>query len=307
MENNLSLYRIFHTTATIGNISTAAKLLYISQPAVSKAISKLEQNLNTALFIRTPKGVTLTYEGELLFEHTRIAFDALSLGENQLQRSIELGGGHIRIGVSTTLCKFVLLPYLKEFISDNPYIKISIECQSTYRTLQLLDAGKVDIGLIGKPENAKECIKNQSFCSIGDIEDIFVTTQSYLEHLKIRESGAAPFLPTDTHSIFQNATLMLLDKENMTRQYIDSFFAEQRINPNQLIEVTTMDLLIDFAKIGLGIACVIKDFVKEELHNGTLIQISSEVPIPARTIGFAYAPENTSSSAINRFISYVMK
>ena len=76
------------------------------------------------------------------------AFETLTLGEDKLKRSIDLGVGHLQIGVSSTLCKFVLLPYLKEFIRQNPHISISINCQSTNETLDLLDENKIDIGLI---------------------------------------------------------------------------------------------------------------------------------------------------------------
>lgn len=299
MENNLSLYRIFYATAQSGNISNAAKSLYISQPAVSKAISKLEQNLNVVLFTRSPKGVQLTYEGELLFDKIRIAFDSIELGEEQIRRTTELGGGHIKIGVSTTLCKYVLLPYLQEFIAQNPHVKITINCQSTYHTLHLLEDGKIDIGFVGIPKDIKESMKHLNFVKTGEIEDVFVTTRNYMNNLKIRISD-------HSHpSILQNATLMLLDKPNMTRQYIDAYFAEHHFEPGQLIEVTTMDLLIDFAKIGLGVACVIKDFVKKELESKELIQVPLKVSIPKRSIGFAIPKSSVAAGATERFASFI--
>ncbi len=299
MENNLSLYKIFYAAAVNGNISNAAKSLYISQPAVSKAISKLEQNLNVILFTRSPKGVQLTYEGELLFEKVRAAFESIELGEEQLRRTTELGGGHIKVGGSTTLCKYVLLPYLQEFIEENPHIKFTINCQSTYQTLQLLEEGKIDIGFIGIPKETKEHLKNLNFVKTGEIEDVFVTTKSYLDNLKIRTTD-------DSHSsMLQNATLMLLDKPNMTRPYIDAYFAEHHFEPGQLIEVTTMDLLIDFSKIGLGVACVIKDFVKKELESKELIQVPLKVSIPKRSIGFALPKANISSNATERFAAFI--
>ena len=70
MDQNLSQYRIFYAVAKAGNISRAAKELYISQPAISKSISKLEDSLNTVLFTRNSRGVQLTDEGQVLFEHT---------------------------------------------------------------------------------------------------------------------------------------------------------------------------------------------------------------------------------------------
>lgn len=297
MENNLSLYRIFYAAALSGNISNAAKSLYISQPAVSKAISKLEQNLDTVLFTRSPKGVCMTYEGELLFEKVKAAFEAIELGEEQLRRTSELGGGHIKIGVSTTLCKYVLLPYLQSFIEENPHVKFTINCQSTYQTLQLLEEGRIDIGFIGKPRDTKEYLKNLDFMKIGEIEDVFVTTKSYLDNLKIRTADSSH------SSVLKNATLMLLDKPNLTRQYIDAYFLEHHFEPSQLIEVTTMDLLIDFAKIGLGVACVIKSFVKKELESKELIQVPLKVSIPKRNIGFAVPRTGIVSNATERFLS----
>ncbi len=70
---------------------------------------------------------------------------------------------------------------------------------------------------------------------------------------------------------YKSATLMLLDKENMTRQYIDDYFQENHISLQDIIEVSNMDLVIEMAKVSLGVGCVIKDFVKEELQNGTLL------------------------------------
>ena len=110
MNQNLSSYRIFYTVAAAGNISKAAKALYISQPAISKSIQKLEDGLGCRLFSRSSRGVVLTEEGTLLFEHVRAAFETLTLGEEKLKRSIELGVGHLKIGVSSTLCKYILLP-----------------------------------------------------------------------------------------------------------------------------------------------------------------------------------------------------
>ena len=167
MEQNLSLYYIFHIVAEKRNISQAAKELYISQPAISKSISKLETNLNTILFKRNSRGVTLTAEGELLYGYTKKAFQALNTGEKTLARRQALGISQLRIGVSTTLCKYILLPYLQRFISSYPHVRISIACQSTYQTLALLDENKIDIGLVGEPSAQKTIIFNH--CSLFSI------------------------------------------------------------------------------------------------------------------------------------------
>lgn len=292
MNQNLSSYRIFYTVANTGNISKAAKELYISQPAISKSIQKLEESVGCKLFSRSSRGVVLTDEGKLLYEHVSEAFEALTMGEEKLKRSIELGVGHLKIGVSSTLCKYLLLPYLKEFIRQNPHISISISCQSTNDTLKLLEDNKIDIGLIGKPEN----LKNIHFDFLEEIEDIFVAAKDYLRNLKARG--------IQKDHILQSSTLMLLDKNNMTRQYIDDYLQENQIIIKDSIDISDMDLLIDFARIGVGVACVIKNFVREDLENGTLMEIPLGFPIHKREVGFAYKTTTKPSKSLAEFIHF---
>ena len=292
MNQNLSSYRIFYTVANTGNISKAAKELYISQPAISKSIKKLEESVRCKLFSRSSRGVVLTDEGKLLYEHVSEAFETLTMGEEKLKRSIELGVGHLKIGVSSTLCKYLLLPYLKEFIRQNPHISISISCQSTNDTLKLLEDNKIDIGLIGKPEN----LKNIHFDFLEEIEDIFVAAKDYLRNLKARG--------IQKDHILQSSTLMLLDKNNMTRQYIDDYLQENQIIIKDSIDISDMDLLIDFARIGVGVACVIKNFVREDLENGTLVVIPLGFPIHKREVGFAYKTTTKPSKSLAEFIHF---
>ena len=113
MEQHLSLYRIFYTVANTGNISQAAKQLYNSQPAISKSISRLEESLGVTLFSRSSRGVTLTEEGRILYQHVRAAFEAIDTGEEQIRRMTALDMGNLHIGVSNTLCKFIFRLLLK--------------------------------------------------------------------------------------------------------------------------------------------------------------------------------------------------
>ena len=291
MDQNLSQYRIFYAVAKAGNISRAAKELYISQPAISKSISKLEDSLNTVLFTRNSRGVQLTDEGQVLFEHTRDAFEELAKGEQELKRIREFNMGHIRIGVSNTLCRFIMVKYLKGFIEQYPHIKITIESQPTTQTLSMLEQQRIDIGLVVEQKSAK----SMNFIPVMDIEDIFVATPSYLENLKLREGA-------DT-DVFQSGNLMLLDKNNITRHYIDDYMSVNEIVANNLLEVTTMDLLIEFARIGLGIGCVIKEFVKEDLDSGRLTQLKLDTPLHKRTVGFLWQSSRT-SKALDTFIRF---
>jgi len=138
--------------------------------------------------------------------------------------------------------------------------------------------------------------KDLAFIPVMDIQDTFVTTPAYLNNLYVREGK-------DTN-IFETGNIMLLDQSNMTRHHVDDYMSENHIVPRQVLEVTTMDLLIEFVKIGLGVACVIKELVQKELDNGTLVELPLEIPIHRRTIGFAYHPANQAMS-LKTFLEFL--
>ena len=129
-----------------------------------------------------------------------------------------------------------------------------------------------------------------------DIEDIFVATNEYLKHINDRGIKG--------DAILSNATLMLLDKNNMTRQYIDDYLTENHIEVAESIDASNMDLLIEFAKIGVGIACVIKSFVTKELENGSLVEVQMPFPIHNREVGFAYKEHTTPTKTLQSFIDF---
>ena len=291
METNLSLYRIFLSTAECENISAAARKLYISQPAVSKAISKLESNLGIKLFARVPKGVMLTNEGKVLYEKVKLAFQSIEAGEDQVKNMLSGESGQLRIGASNTLIKNALLPYLSEFRKIYPQIHLAVESQSSYKTLSMLSEGKIDIGLIGLTNDFKSLPDNIKYTQISEIEDIFVANPEYINNLPNKD-------------IINHASFLMLDEENLTRKYIDHYLLSNNIEANRIIEATSMDLLVDFAKIGLGIACVIKQFIKDELQTGSLLETSIGIRIPKRSIGFVYYPDSLPSEAVKKFVEH---
>lgn len=363
MISNLNNYVIFHTVAKTGNISKAASQLYISQPAISKSISKLEAELGTALFSRSSRGVVLTEEGQVLYEYVERAFDSLNMGEENLKNYKELGIGHIRIGVSTSLCKHILLDYLKDFIRENPNIKFSIDCHSTINTIKLLRNEDIDIGLICNTELPKGIV----YSPVREIHDVFVASPEYLDNFYERANEKAHysfaddlpnnikgnFIPllssgltsvtgedapvpnhdkkskdtrhssgisaSDTISdsintdisnisavdILENSNLMVLEEANVTRTHVDEYLRSQGISCSQVLEINNMDLLIDFAAIGMGVASVVREFAQEQLDSGVITELPLDTPIPSRTVGFAYSGVRNQSTAMRKFMEWV--
>jgi DNA-binding transcriptional LysR family regulator len=274
MNIDLELYKVFYTVACYKSISKAAEALYISQPAISKSIMKIENDMGVILFSRNSRGVKLTEEGKVLFEYIQKAMNEISIGERLLTKLKKKEEGTIKLGVSTTLCRYFLIPILKGFIEQYPHIQIKIINKTTLETLELLDEGKIDLGLVSC---APYC-ESYSITELLEIQDVFVCGKEYLETKGITEA-------TD---IFSKSNLMLLEEDNISRKYIDQYFTQNNIEVKPDIQISNMDLLIEFAKIGLGVTCVIKDFIRKELAEGSLVEIPITPSIPKRTIDIVY-------------------
>lgn len=294
MEQNLNLYQTFYEVARCHSFSVAAKNLYITQPAVSKSISKLEETTGAVLFLRSSRGISLTPEGELLYRHVENAMLALQTGETLLKSAASPGIQRLTIGVSTTLCKYVLLPLLKTFMAEHPNIKIMISCRSTYETVSALQNGTIDIGLVGIPEKGLEGKHSVSYLPLKNIEDVFVATETYL----------IPFHKQISEDFFHEASFIMLDRENISRKHADAFLYNHHIQLKNIIEVNNMDLSIEFARAGLGVACVIRDFVKKDIEKGILREINLQHRIPKREIGFAYSSKTPVSNAMEALMQY---
>ncbi len=267
--SNLNRYEIFICAAECGSISGAAKRLFISQPAVSASIKKLEESLGCTLFIRKSKGIELTESGRQLYTGASTALKSLYETENNLRRRIEIN--HLRIAASNVLCKYMLMPYLKRFTEKNPAADVSITCTSSAQAEVLLRECKIDVALMAKPDDTASL----NYYPLGKIRDIFVCTPSYLEKL-------------GNENVFENGNIMLLNKENVSRMHVDRYCDENEIVPRHVLEVNDMDLLIEFAKIGIGISCVVKQFVEKELNCGDLVEVKLKASIPQREAGFLY-------------------
>jgi len=293
MNIDLNLYRVFFTVASYKNISRAAEILFVSQPAVSKSIKTLENSLKVTLFSRSSKGVTLTPEGEILFNHIKNAFAEFSLGEHILEKLKNKEMGNINLGVSTTIGKSYFLPKFQAFIKEYPYFKIKIVNKPTFDTIKLVQEEKLDLGIIALNSNESDL----EFIRLWEMHDILVASINYLESLNIESID----------DIFTKGSFMFLEKPNATREFLDNYFIKHNLNIIPDIEASNMDFLIECAKIGLGITSVVKEFLHSDLENKNLIELPLDVPIPPRYIGVIYKDSSSLSIATKTLIDFLRK
>ena len=283
MEQSLSQYKTFYEVAKSENISKASRILLISQPAVSKSIKKLESSLGIKLFDRTTVGLNLTAEGKLLYEHLTSAFNQINDAELKLKTFSNINFGHIRIGASQSLIKHLLMSYINIYTREYPNIRLSINTLHTTKGYERLSEKKIDIAFLHKSDiNYKEI----EFKPLLDIHYCFAASKDYMSYF----NKVFPNNP----DYFTNGNILLLDKRNTTRDYIDKIFDQHKIIPRQIMEVNNTEALIDFAKNGVGIAFVTEEFIKEDLDKKLLVKIPIKFKIPKQTVGYAYNKTNIS-------------
>lgn len=291
---NMEWYKVFYQAALTGSLSKAAEALYITQPAVTHSIKQLEQHLGGQLFFRTSKGVQLTDEGLVLFKYIEQAFNFIATGERKLAELHDLMSGEIKIGAGDTLCRHYLLPYLKSFHTDYPDIKIQVTNRTSLETTNLLKEGRIDLGIVNLPVTDNKLNIMESV----EIQDCFVAGLQY-RHL------AEEPLPI---AQLNHYPLILLELGSSTRAYVDAFAGAHGVTLKPEIELGSIDLLVEFARTGLGIACVIKNFALEELAAGhSLFEVRLEPPIPPRKVGILTLKDVPLSSAAKRFIDRLLE
>lgn len=286
MNTKLDYYRIFQAVAEHLSFSRASEQLYISQSAVSQIIKQLETDLDTALFKRTTKGVVLTKEGEVLHQYVKDALSSLKVAEKRLFDMKQLEEGTLIIGAGDTISSKYLVPYLETFHSHYPNIKIQVYNRTSLEVVELVKSGKVDIAFLNLPIKDKDVKIKPCFI----IHDIFVCH----DQKEIKKSYSRQEIA--------NMPLILLERNANSRQYVDQQFKKNHITLTPQIELGAHDLLLQFARIDLGVSCVIKEFSKEYLNKQLIKEIPLDEPLPKRAIGYAYHAKSSLSKAAEAFL-----
>lgn len=290
MSVDLELYKVFYTVGKTGNLTKAAKELYITQPAVSQSIKQLESQLGGRLFVRTPKGMKLTEgEGEMMFGYVEKAIDLIRSAEKKFMQMKNLAIGTLHIGAGDSLIKYHILDKINLFHEKYPQIKIQLTNCTTMGALDLLKTGLIDVAFVNLPvEDSVLNIKE-----IGRVRDCFVTNS---KHKSLT-------LESQSLHVLTDHTLMMLDKNSNSRRNVLNFLKENGVDVTPDIELGNLDLLKEFAINGLGIACVVKEYVQKEIDEGLLIEVKTTPELPSRGIGLATLKNVPTSFAVNEFIS----
>ncbi|MCB5712350.1 LysR family transcriptional regulator [Lactonifactor longoviformis] len=269
MNISLEYYKIFYHVAQCKSITLAAQKLSISQPAVSQGVRQLETILGTRLFVRTPKGVRLTAEGEVLYSYVSRGYESILAGEAKVRQMLNMNMGEIRIGASDMTLQFYLLPYLEQFHERFPKIKVSVTNAPTPETLRYLREGKIDFGVVSTPLSAPKEIQ---ITAVKEIQDLFVAGPRF-SHLKGRILH---------YKALEDLPIICLEKSTSTRSFIDQELASHNVVLQPEFELATSDMIVQFAIRNLGIGYVMKEFAQSQLKSGELFPLAFHEKPPQR-------------------------
>lgn len=286
MNIKLEQYKIFNEAATTLSFSEAARNLFITQSAVSQAISLLEKELQTQLFVRMRKGVTLTKEGELLYQNINQALNLITNAENQLSNLSELQEGELVLAAGDSVSEFFLTPYLSKFHDLYPNVTIKVINRTSIEIYELLKNGQVDLGFVNLPIHDDSLSFNECFL----IHDIFV--------------GKNPTDKIYTYKELSKLPLILLEESSNSRNFLNKQFAKNGIKLNPQMELGAHSLLLECVKERLGVACVIKEFSSRYL-NTEVFELNVQPPLPTRSIGYAYLTRKSLSAPSIKFIELI--
>ncbi|MGP1611619.1 MAG: LysR family transcriptional regulator [Catonella sp.] len=291
MDINHELYKVFYHVAKTLSFSEASKELFISQSAVSQSIKVLEKRLGQKLFIRSTKKVRLTKEGEILFSHIEPAINLINLGETRILESKSLNGGQLSIGASDTICRYYLKPFLKEFHNKYPNVHIKVVNGTSLKCVEYLQNGTVDIIVVNTPNSALGQVGK--IVPVKEFRDVFVANRK-----------AFPKFLNGVQSLeeLQKCPMMMLDKASTTSEFLHKLFLERHLELIPEIELASNDLLIDLARIGLGIACV-PDYCIDEVNEKELFIVKMIDSLPERGIAACYNDMGQTAESVFQFLN----
>lgn len=286
---NYNLYKSFLVVYETGNISKAADILYISQPAVSHNIKELEKQLSIQLFFKKANGVSPTSEADILYKYISSAFNSIWKGEHTISDMAGLKTGIVKIGISPYLSVLYLSKIITEFRQSYPNIKIEIISKPTSELQNMLQSQNIDIFIDNQPiffeKNKIEVkyLKSFSHC-------FFTTSKYYTE----KQVG------TDTIS---NLPLVISSSNFEEIKLLKNSIPELKLNP--IIEAGSNEAMVRFVQDGNGVGYTQEDYIQDELTSGALKKLNINFMLPKLDLYCGYFTD-TLAYASKKFIEWLI-
>ena len=256
---NLNHLRTFAVIARAGNVTRAARRLNISQPAVSKQLGELEQDLGVSLFDRLPRGMRLTAAGEVLQTHAQRILAAEQAAHTELHELSTLGRGRLAIGASTTIGGYLVPSLFGAFRRAHPAVELSLDIANTAVVQSAVLRDQLDLGL------------TEGFVSSDQLE---VEVVAHDEMVAIAAAGH----PAARAGALQARDLLALpfimrEPGSGTRDVIEAALARKGLRIAPIMSLGSTEAVKNAVASGLGVALVSRLTAALELNAGRLAEL----------------------------------
>ena len=272
---NLNLYRIFCKVAQSKSYSEAAEKLGSSVANVSTQISNLEEQLNLKLFNRESKGVTLTTDGQELYDIVNKSISSFDFAEKMAKDKNDMESGCLKIGCASHFTSYYLMEKIEKVKKDFPKLNVKIVCEvDTNKILELLKNHKVDFAIT----DAEISSNNVETKELLKINNIFVSK--------------APLKISDIKELEKLNCILNLENTKATKQLRETLDKNNiSIQADMMCDAT--EIRVDAVKRNMGIAYVIKEAVKNELNNKELYEVELPIELPSIKLNLVYSVSYT--------------
>lgn len=270
---NLNLYKIFYDVAQYGSVSLASKNLMISQPAISRSIKKLEEDLNVTLFYRTLNGMVLTEKGKELLGYVEEACNSLIIGERTMMETNNLKKGKLSIGVPSHIASFYLFDKVRKFHQDYPNIEVSVVSRCTAELIKLLENHEIDFMIDTSPicGNEKEL----------DIVEVFTNPHCFVKR-------AEDDYKASSIKDLENIPLILPVERSSHRKRLNELAIEKNVTFKNYLSIENSESIRESVLQGVGVGYILKGVVQKDIDAGVLEVLDVQEDLPFVTVNLVY-------------------
>lgn len=294
MNSNFEYYKIFYYVAKYENLTKAASVLKTSQPAVTRTIHNLENDLGCRLFIRSKKGMQMTPEGHTFYEYVAAGCAQFFKGENDLSNLISLENGTIYISATETALHCYLFEAMGAFNEIYPNVHFKVLNNSTTDSVNAVKEGKVDFAFVSTNLQAMKPLKSRTLQSY---QEILIGGNKHKElkgrEVSLQELSSYPWIS--------------LTAETLTRKFLDNYFEEHGLQFSPDMELATTDMILPAVRHNLGIGFIPEEFARVEIESGNLFEIHVKEKLPERNVILIYDTEYPQSIASQAFQKFLRK
>lgn len=290
---NLELYKIFYEVGKQKNITKASNTLFISQPAITQQIKKLENELNYKLFYRTKYGVEFTTEGEKLFNDISESMILLENVPDTLDKFHNVINS-LRFVSSFGSARMLITPKIPKILKEYPDINIYVEKYDNDGIIQSLLNNSADVAIIN--DNSLQT-ENIIYYESIVVERIFVASKKFYQKNNVEKI---------TKNNLSDYPFIATGKKSATRIILDNYLAQNCISLTPKLDIDSFEMTLDLILKDMGIAVFNKPYIKEYLDSGKLIELKSDIKFPAKTLYVAVNKKNVNNEFIKNIVKLIL-